>query len=69
MSRAAWAVALWLFCTLMGALARYAMVVLFEVWTPDGRLAVDPPVFTLISVVPLAVTGALFVALSRIDRR
>jgi len=53
--------ALWLFCLLvLGWLARVALVAVFDVWTPDGRLAVSPAAFAFINVLPVAIGGAVF---------
>lgn len=57
------AAALWVFAVFCSAFLRYALVSLWHVWTPDGRLAVSPMWFTVINTVHLAATGAVFFVL------
>jgi hypothetical protein len=57
------AAVVWVFAVLCSAALRYAIVKVYAVWTPDGRLAVSPGWFTAVNTAQLAAAGALFLLL------
>lgn len=63
------AAVVWVFSVVCSAALRYAIVRIWKVWTPDGRLAVSPGWFTAVNTIQLAAAGALFLWLMSPHRR
>lgn len=61
MSERFWLAVSWIFCVIVGVLARFIISAAIGIWSNEGTLAVPSWLFVMVDGVPTVVAGVMFV--------